>query len=450
MDTFAIDPDKRIDVPTGLRRSGITGGNGIFDKYFNQIIFELRQDHIWGTQAQVLLGDATFYTAGSGDALDASDSVVNFSDDDKILIARNTPMDKVLKFQPSSSKRLNIEMMKGVELDFGDSGAGAPWRIRFESNFKEGSKIKIRGTFDFKKSTISREDKRLIVNHAKGVEIYYNEYGIYVPSNTGELFYADSVRPNPYEIEYNGQTLDWKLDSGVTNFNETYFRDLNIFGSGLVFDGTDFVETNSRHTLPSTIASNPHLFQINKGYGFLRQRSDSDQDINARLDRNGVSVFVNADFVISTSKVIFDSSTDIKNGMRINNTGVRVPESTTGTTIITNLNLNDSGDITADMVDGLDGVTPVLASSSGSAIGVKLDNSGAAGGSEQENQMQGFKISVLQVSSPLTEWFSTGTGINWGRFSDDKFPIDDGTNGTPRIGIQTYPDSILGNLYQRP
>lgn len=118
MGVFGIDPDKRVDVPNGLRRTGVTGGKGIFDKYMNQILFELKANQIWGTESQVKLVPpaATFYTDGSGDRFDKNDVAVVINEDDKILVAHDVTAtaNHVLV---CGGKKVTLEMIQGVTWD---------------------------------------------------------------------------------------------------------------------------------------------------------------------------------------------------------------------------------------------------------------------------------------------------------------------------------------------
>lgn len=118
MGVFGIDPDKRVDVPNGLRRTGVTGGKGIFDKYMNQILFELKANQIWGTESQVKLVPpaATFYTDGSGDRFDKNDVAVVINEDDKILVAHDVTAtaNQVLD---CGGKKITLEMAQGVTWD---------------------------------------------------------------------------------------------------------------------------------------------------------------------------------------------------------------------------------------------------------------------------------------------------------------------------------------------
>ena len=92
---FGIEPNKRTIVPASLRATGIVAtseaNKSIYDKYFNQLIFESQVDHIWGTENQVKNSPvkATFYTNASGNPLDASDAAVTFSADDRITMVHD-------------------------------------------------------------------------------------------------------------------------------------------------------------------------------------------------------------------------------------------------------------------------------------------------------------------------------------------------------------------------
>lgn len=470
MTTFGIDPDERVEVPAGVRRTGIFGGKGIFSKYFNQLIFETKQDHIWGTQAQTLTDDATFYTDSSGNPFDKNDVAVTLANDDKILATHNATLAANLKLDPVSSVRLQIEMLKGVDIDFGDAGSGVPFKMILGGNIAKGSRAKIRGTFDFRESTIARADKRLISGQTRDVKIDYNGFVVADPNHVGEIFDVDTELVNPYPVEYNGQTLDWKLAAADANINDHWYRDLNIFGSGLIFDGTSFVETNSRFTLPAVIGANPHLFQVNTSFGFLRHLTDDDPDIHTRTDRNGVSVATNAAFVNTTNIVTFTSISNLKNGMRISGADAQgIPDATSGTkgtTILINI---DTTALTAEMVDGLTGVV-VNATSTVGSIATIMDNSGAAGGSEQSDFMQQITGEVLDstnslfwdndinishsgalqpkgVSGPRASSGATGSSER-GLVYDNSASISPNTAKTSEF--QTNPQSTGVKKYQRP
>jgi hypothetical protein len=85
---FGIDPAKRDDAPTGLRGSGVTGGQGIFDEYFNQILFELGGDHIVDTEANVKLSNPTgtiYFNSTATEFQDKNDVTAVINNGDKII-----------------------------------------------------------------------------------------------------------------------------------------------------------------------------------------------------------------------------------------------------------------------------------------------------------------------------------------------------------------------------
>lgn len=86
---FGINPDERTDVPNGLRGTGVAGGTGIYDEYFNQMLFEVQADHIIDTEANVKLANdprgTCYYDSTSTSFLDRNDATVTFSDGDRIV-----------------------------------------------------------------------------------------------------------------------------------------------------------------------------------------------------------------------------------------------------------------------------------------------------------------------------------------------------------------------------
>lgn len=114
---FGVDSDNRVDIPNGLRNAGADGGDGIFNEYFNQALFEAQADHIWGTQSQVTVdpAEATFYTDGSGIPRNAAAAQVTINKDDKILIRHNVTQTANLLLDAGGVK-ITIEMYGGVTL----------------------------------------------------------------------------------------------------------------------------------------------------------------------------------------------------------------------------------------------------------------------------------------------------------------------------------------------
>lgn len=410
---------------------------------------------IWGTQAQVTSLDANFYTTAAGDPLDKTASAFPLDDDDEILAIHNATLVANLKLQPVSSKRLKIGMAKGVTLNLGDAGSGVPFKFEVGSNIKKGSNIILRGDLEFDETTLSVAEKRIVNNRAYGVKIKYNKDDIFDPAFAGDMVFKDTEAFNPYLIPYLGEQFDWLNDA--SNTNKTLLRDLNRALQGLVFDGSSYVETRSRFSLTGIAA---YRFQVNKGFGFLRQLAVDDPDIHSRTDINGVSVADTASFVNTSNVVTFVSITDIKNGMRISgadNEGIPDESSgTPGTTILKNVNTTAK---TAEMFNALTGAVQNANSTVGS-IAITLDNSGAAGGSKQIDAMQKTKGSVQGFSSTgtsdigaLSTTFLNSSGSNTGTTDRMRINFDNSLSTSPNAA-KTNDDesrvkSILTNYYQR-
>jgi len=445
-DPIAIDPDVRA-TPAEIAARKVSGFSveKIDRKEFNQIIFTKDTDHVWGNENQVKVAKtASFYTDATGAPLDANDAAVTLENDDRILMAHDVEITSNLLLTPISSLRLQIGMLKGIELNF---GSGVPDKIIFSPNVKSGSTIKIRGSLKFDENELSEEDRRLIVNHCRGVKIQYNNIVIYDPAQTGEIIYTDNRPSNPYLIEVNSQALDWIEDA--SNLTKTWFRDLNVYLGGLISNGATFDETRSRFTFPGALA---YKFQVNKWVGFSRRISSDDPDIHERTDVNGISVLSTASFIISSSTVIFTSITNIKNGMRISGGDSQgIPEASSvipGTTILKDVDTSGS---VATMIDGLT-LIEVTATSTAASIPVTMDNSGASGGSnqlEQDNSITKFRNKVNLNSTAPTE-----VTLNEDGYSAPELFSGGNTGNTITLelfkpGNEPRPDSTGIYVYQR-
>ena len=367
-----------VVVEQGANFSGTYSKDG--ELFYAGQIIPTSNPQVWGTETQVDNLDANFYTNAAGAPLDKNDAAYTLSDDDEILINHNATLAANLKLQPVSSKILKIGMAKGITLNFGDAGSGVPYKAILGGNIAEGSDIFMRGTFDFRKNTLSDADKRLIANQAIGLKIKYNRDVIYDPNHTGDVVTRDTKASNPYLLEYDGAAYDWLADA--SNTTKSWFRDLNVYLDGLVYNGSTYDETRGRFTDPAGVA---YKFQVNTGFGLFRQISGDNPDIHSQTDINGVSVADTASFVSGTNIVTFVSITDIKNGMRINGANTQgILDGTNGTTILKNV---DTTAKTAEMIVALTGVNQNANATVGS-IAVTMDNSGAAGGSKQEDEFE--------------------------------------------------------------
>ncbi len=111
---FAINTDNRVDIPAAKNKAGFAATQEPHE-YINQALFKSVTNHIWGTQAQALTDDVTFYTDGSGNPLNKDNIAVPIADDDKILIAHNATATANLLLD-AGGKKITIEMLQGVTL----------------------------------------------------------------------------------------------------------------------------------------------------------------------------------------------------------------------------------------------------------------------------------------------------------------------------------------------
>lgn len=118
---FGIDPEKRIDVPDGLRGSGVTGGKGIFDEYFNQILFELSADHIINTESAVKavspVEGTTYFNSTAGEFQDKNDVATVFTNGQKIVWAGLDAITATVDL--SAFDNITHDYIEGVTIDFG-------------------------------------------------------------------------------------------------------------------------------------------------------------------------------------------------------------------------------------------------------------------------------------------------------------------------------------------
>jgi hypothetical protein len=200
---FAIDPEQRDTVPTGLKRSGVSGGNGIFDKYFNQALFEIQQDHVIGTAAQLALNDCTLKYQSSDQTLrDKDDNIVVLDDDDRVYIIGLDTLTN--DFDLSAIDRLKVISDPSITLDnssqdliFGDD-------CFFDINVSDtGKVITGSGKYGFinRATTLAPESipgiwKNLILIQNAGnpnIQTDIDADNIAIQNVNGETFRADAV-----------------------------------------------------------------------------------------------------------------------------------------------------------------------------------------------------------------------------------------------------------------
>ena len=445
-DPFAINTDNRADIPAAKKKAGFLATQEPHE-YINQALFESVTKHVWGTQAQALTDDATFYTDSSGNPFDKNNVAVPIVDDDVILMTHNATLAANLLLQPSPAARVHVDMLKGVEINPGDAGSGEPFKIIIGTDVSKGSTVKIRGPLEFIDIPFALTDdqKRFIANQAVGVRVQYNEDVIHDPSRVGDIVTKTSFPANPYLIRANGQQLNYRIHQTVPATNDTlaWFRDLNKYENGF----RDGNEVASRHTLPAVISASPHRFQVNTPTGMLRDISTVDPDIHDRTDANGVSIAATVDFDGSSTVLFQGSVGDAKNFMRIQSTSI--PGGSSATTLLTDI---DEGALTATMIDALT-LAPVSVGTATEAA--TIDNSGAAGGSLQDDATQGHWHNVKDFAG-ITDFWTPTSGVNTSAkyyAADDAAKGDqsdriiaiaaltDGVNGTPRIKSVTRDNS---------
>lgn len=113
-DPFGVNTDNRVPIPAAKKKAGFLATQEPHE-YANQAIFESVTNHVWGTQAQTLTDDTTFYTDGSGNPLDKDAVAVTINEDDKILIGHNATATANLLLD-AGGKKITIEMIAGVTL----------------------------------------------------------------------------------------------------------------------------------------------------------------------------------------------------------------------------------------------------------------------------------------------------------------------------------------------
>ena len=154
------------------------------------------------------------------------------------------------------------------------------------------------------------------------------------------------------------------------------------------------------------------MFQVNTINGVLRPINALDPDVHARLDVLGATIADTAAFTTGGANdnvITFTTMTNIRNGMRISGADAQgIPEASStvpGTTVLKNV---DTTAKTAEMIDALTGLDVDSTATVGS-IAVTMDNSGAAGGSKQDDAMQTIRGSFGSANGS-----GAGPWANWG------------------------------------
>jgi len=447
----AIDPNVRESIAS-REVSGWADGESPSDLSFNQLAFIASgQDHVLGSASQLTGNTCTMKWNGT-DYVDKSDVVVPFSNYDRIDIVGSDTL--TANMDLPTIEGLKMRSVNGAELQLGvNAGDGnAPYKLIADNTTSyHDIDIKTDKPFEVISLALTPDQRRYFANQGLKNKISVNGVGIYDPTLAGSIVSLDSIPfDNPYLIRMNGQQLSYKLHgTPATNNTLAWFRDLNRKIGGLR-DGSEFA---SRYTLTAIIGSSPHIFQVNTAYGVLRELNADDPDLHSRTDRNSISIPVTADFD-GTSTVTFDTAIgNIKEGQRIQGAGL--PSSADFTTILVNI----SG-LTATMIDAETGLAVTVGSATG--VAVTVDSSGAAGGSEQDDQAQGHMHNLIVYgpynttpnTGPNTMAIGSNNGVNGALLNNMatdwriKLPSDDGVNGSTRTGTVNRDRSTGKLTYQ--
>jgi hypothetical protein len=202
---FGVNPAKRESIAEDFRLEGVgfDNNNGIKRSKFNELIFKISCDHLWGTEAQVKLSSprATFYTDASGNPLDSSDSAVTFNDDDRIVMVHDTALTSNLVID-GQGKRLNITTDRNLELDL-----DATYKIHFDNcdesivNLKTSETLTDSVIDNTSVTTISINNRELY-NQPK------NDFNLRVENNvTNPTFQMDVSFENYTFYDENGRSV---------------------------------------------------------------------------------------------------------------------------------------------------------------------------------------------------------------------------------------------------
>jgi len=401
--TLPIGRLTKQDPGEAIRAAGTIGGfnnKGIFGDFLDQFLFEGHgYEHILGSASQVSSDFATItWDQGDQQFEDKSGAEVVLSNGDRIAVIG---MDVL-------TANLVIDNIKGLEIfhiaftpgqtgvgaplnapkfQLGDAGSGEPFRLVFGPNTSDCKlDLQTDKQFDVQELfNLSLDKRQFIMNQGVRNHIRLNGEVIYNPSEAGQIIKLDNRTINPYLIRLDGSFATWQNDTAVS-----WFRDLNIKLGGQRWDGTNFIETASKFTLPITITNFPERFQVNIALRFFTSMLDltSDPRLHVRSDPTGVVTPATADFTIGSNVVTFQGGIgNIKNGMRISGASTDgIPDGAIGTTILRNINITAG---TAEMFTAI-GRFGVAATATFNGRAVTIDNSGAAGGSQDTDFFQNF------------------------------------------------------------
>lgn len=403
----------KTQIPDSVRRSGVFasfGDKGFFGEYFDQLMFEAHQiEHILGNAAQLASDFATMTWSNSNSRFEnKAGGLVTLGDYERIAIigmdtlTANMVIDNVKGLEIKHIGATPGQSGDNPKLQLGDAGGGEPFKILLGADALD-CKLDLLTDKPFAElelSNLTLAQKQYVANQGKGNFIKVNGERIYNPSEAGQIVKYDTRPGNPYLLRMDGTFYPYGSD--VATDNLAWFRDLNVALGGQRWDGTKFVEVNSRFSLNPTLV----FFRINSANRFFTDISSLDTRIHSRTDPTGVNIAAIADFVNTSNVVTFQGGAgNIKNGMRINLASSEgIPDGAVGTTILKNINTATG---TAEMIDALTGAAvPATATFNGRAV--EIDNSGAAGGSHDDDAFQNHRHHIahnttLNAADPLID-----------------------------------------------
>lgn len=389
----------KTQVPDAVRKSGVHaafGEKGFFGEYFDQLMFEAHQiEHILGNASQLASDFATMTWSNSNSRFEnKAGGLVTLGDYERVAVigmdtlTANMVIDNVKGLEIKHIGATPGQTGDNPKLQLGDAGGGEPFKIRLGTNALDCrlDLLTDQPFDDLDRLNLSITQKQYVANQGKNNFIKVNGEQIYNPSETGQIIKYDTQPKNPYLLRMAASDFPWSANAVVNNL--AWFRDLNIALNGQRWDGSQFVETQGRFT-PVGVVN--YLFRLNRANRFFTDMKDGidfDTRIHERNDPTGVTVLDTAGVSIGSNVVTFVSIIDIKNNMRISGLSAQgIPDATSiipETTILKNINTAAN---TAEMFDALTGA-PSTATSSGSGLTVTMNNSGAAGGSHDDDAFQ--------------------------------------------------------------